>query len=133
MASYSNYQHLIEAEITAEIDRGYQLKVSILDLGLYISGWRIIRPKGNKDWWLQPPAYPIKGRWWKNVEFDTKKPLWLEIEAKCLEAVKLYEASASPSDEDLTDESIAEAFDEATKSWGLEDSESGKAVSWKND
>jgi hypothetical protein len=109
--------HIIEVEITKEIAKGYQLKVSILDLGLYLFGFRLTLHNENKGWWLQTPAIRLPNRYWHNVEFDQTMTLWQEIEAKCHEARQEYEGSTgNPTEEDMSDEAISKGLDEAIKS-----------------
>ncbi len=103
--------HTIEAVVTKEIPKGFQIKVSVLDLGLYLFGLRLTLNSKEKGWWLQTPAIPLKGRYWHNVEFDQAMTLWQEIEAKCHEARKEYLGSDF-SDEELTDASISKSLDE---------------------
>lgn len=108
--------HIIEAVVTGAIGGGYRLKVSVIDLGLYIDGWTIRSPRENGEWWLQPPAHKVGNRWVNPAEFDKSKSLWKEIYSECLDAVKLYEASTeSLSEEDLSEEAISKSLDDAVK------------------
>jgi hypothetical protein len=110
--SFSNQTHIVEVEFRGEIKGGYRLKVSILDLGLYIDGMRLTKPSGT--WWLQTPAQRVNGRFWHNTEFNQKMTLWQEIFNKCIEAVEDYESSSeSLTEEDLSDEAISKGLDEA--------------------
>jgi hypothetical protein len=80
--------HSIDVEVRAAIKDGYRLKVSVLDLGLYMDGFRAVRSDRNTGgWWVQPPAVNVKGKWRSSPEFDKSLTLWQEIEQMCLEAV----------------------------------------------
>ncbi len=94
--------HSISVEVRAAIKDGYRLKVSVLDLGLYIDGFRAVRSDRNMSgWWVQPPATNVKGKWLTTPEFDKSCTLWQEIEQACLEAVREAERN------DDTDAAIA--------------------------
>lgn len=81
--------HSISAEVRAAIKDGYRLKVSVLDLGLYIDGFRAVRSDRNMSgWWVQSPAVNVKGKWLYTPEFDKSYTLWQEIEQACVETVK---------------------------------------------
>lgn len=108
--------HIIEVQVWGEIRGGYRLKVSVLDLGLFINGWRLLKPTSDKDWWLQAPSHRVGNRWVNTAEFDTSKSLWQEIYSECLDAVKAYEASTeSLGEEDLSEEAISKGLDDAMR------------------
>ena len=97
--------HSISVEVRAAIKDGYRLKVSVLDLGLYIDGFRAVRSDRNMSgWWVQPPATNVKGKWLTTPEFDKSCTLWQEIEQACLEAVKEAERSDDGTDAAATAE-----------------------------
>lgn len=128
--THKNTKHIVEAEITKEIAKGYQLKVSILDLGLYLFGFRLTLHDEKKGWWLQTPSIRLPHRYWHNVEFDQTMTLWQEIEAKCHEARQMYEGSSdNPIEEDMSEEAISKGLDEAVKSLDEVWEESGLAPS----
>jgi hypothetical protein len=83
--------HSIEVEVRAEITNGYRLKVSVLDLGLYMDGFRVMRSDKNANgWWVQPPAVLARGKWRPTPEFNKSLTLWQEIEQACIEVVSEY-------------------------------------------
>jgi hypothetical protein len=92
--------HSIEAEVRSEIKDGYRLKVSVLDLGFYVDGFRAARSdRSPTGWWVQPPATRSKsGKWIQCPEFDKQKTLWQEIEAAVAACVAEYERNKSTDD-----------------------------------
>jgi|SRR5579884_1207255 len=107
-------QYHVEATVRAEIKDGYRLKVSVLDLGLYMDGFRVTSSdKNDSGWWVQPPAIPYKGRWLYMPEFDKNLTLWHEIEQTCIEAIQLY---MQPADEPENDD---KALGDESKPTGL--------------
>ncbi len=126
--------HIIESEVLGVKNEVYRLKVSVLELGLHMWGFRAQKSsKSISGWWIQPPATKTPSGWKKNPEFDTTKTLWSEIERTCVEVVKLYVSNVKevymPSDEELTDEAIAKSLNNIPDG----DSISGKAIPWMND
>jgi hypothetical protein len=84
--------HTIEAEVLGVISGGYRLKVSVLDIGMYILGFTARRSeKLSSGWWIQPPAIHTNGKWKYTAEFDKSKSLWPEIESACIHAVALQD------------------------------------------
>ena len=83
----------VEAEVhkTAVVKGGYRVKVSILDLGLYINGMMVYPPNEKYDEWsVLTPARPAgRGRYAHIVEFNKKLPLWEHIYDACIDAAKL--------------------------------------------
>lgn len=92
-----------------EIKGGYRLKISLVDLGIYVFGFRAIQSdKENSGWWVQPPANRTPSGWKANPEFDKTKDLWREIELACIEAVHQYDGGAA--EVDMSDEAFDKAF-----------------------
>jgi len=86
-------EHIVEATVRSELrnSEGYRMKVSCVELGLYIDGFRATPSTKQPDgWWIQPPANMVGGRWVKAVEFDTTKRLWQSIEHACERAIETY-------------------------------------------
>lgn len=106
--------HIVEAEVLGDINNGYRLKISVLDIGVYVYGFTVRRSdKNSSGWWVQPPATNVKGKWVSTIEFDKSKSLWVEVEQACLEQVKLQEQgnrAYTPTDEEMTDKSIADSL-----------------------
>lgn len=101
--------HIVEAEVHMQLEKGYRVKVSILDLGLYINGIVVYPPNEEHDYWsVNEPAQRSRyGKFFKTIEFNRKESLWLELHEACVNAVKQY---TSDSDEvvltDIPDEPI---------------------------
>ncbi len=91
----------IEAKVHKRVPQGYRVKVSILDLGMYING-AVTQPpnKAHSDWWVFPPSQNVYGNFITILEFDKKKPLWEELRTACIEATKQFisEEDAGPVD-----------------------------------
>lgn len=95
--------HSISVEVRGTIDNGYRLKVSVLDLGIYMDGFRAVRSERNAgDWWIQAPAIFAGHKWRGTPEFDKTATLWNEIEQACLETVQEAERG-SDSNTEATD------------------------------
>jgi len=85
--------HTVEATNVTAIQNGYRLKISVLDLGLYINGFTIRRSEVNTTgWWVQAPANNKNGKWFNPAEFDKSKSLWVEIEKACIDAANLQDS-----------------------------------------
>lgn len=83
--------HIIEAQVHKQLDLGYRVKVSILDLGMYINGCRVFPPNGeHTSWTVYPPQQNVYGKYIDVLEFNKKLSLWLEIQEACIEVVKQY-------------------------------------------
>lgn len=95
----NEYGILIEVRSKLQNGSGYRLKVSILELGIYIDGFRATRSEKNRGgWWIQPPAIPPA---WKRLpEFDQKNNLWQTIERLATEAATKADLADSSSDDD---------------------------------
>jgi hypothetical protein len=89
----------------------YLVKVSLVDVGMYITGITVQpSPKRPEDGlWVQPPRYQPKkgGKWVTPAEFDTSKSLWQLIEKTVLKAVQDFTGNKDevyiPTDEELAD------------------------------
>jgi hypothetical protein len=83
------YLHSVQVDYHQEITNGHRVKVSILDLGLYINGFRVYEPnkEKKKDWIIFPPQYFAAGKRFNVVEFDKSKSLWVEVRQACIDCV----------------------------------------------
>lgn len=85
----------IEAEVhktvSTSVGTAYRVKVSVLDLGMYINGMMVYPPNARFDQWgVTPPSRPAgRGKYTYIVEFNKKETLWVEIFDKCVEAAQL--------------------------------------------
>jgi hypothetical protein len=81
----------VEAQVHKQYGNGYRVKVSILDIGLYINGMMIYPPDDDhKEWSVLTPSRPAgRGKHARIVEFNKKLPLWGEVYEACVDAVKL--------------------------------------------
>lgn len=103
----------VEIEVLGDINNGYRLKVSVLDLGMYMFGWTARRSEKNKSgWWVQQQAIKVGGGWKLCPEFNKALPLWQKIENECIQAVKHYEVNppTEVTDEMLTGDALDKAF-----------------------
>lgn len=103
----------IEVTIRGEIENGYRLKVSFLNIGMFIDGFRALRVPEEKNpsgWWIQQPSYRVGRNYKKSPEFNMKHPFWLAIEKACVDAAS-HEAASSL--EDLSQEEISKGLDDA--------------------
>ena len=82
--------HNIEATVHKVVGNGYRVKVSMIDLGMYINGMMIFPPsEDHREWSVMTPARPAgRGKYARIVEFDKRKILWEEIYVACVEAVE---------------------------------------------
>ncbi len=107
--------YTVEAEVhkTATVNGGYRVKVSVLDLGLYINGMMVYPPNEKYDEWsvLTPARLAGRGRYVHIVEFNKKLPLWEHIYDACVDVAKLeHSYSKDVVITDIPDEPIS--FDE---------------------
>ncbi len=82
----------IEVSILGESkgDR-HRLKVSVHDIGIHIMGMVIQKSKlDNVDWFVTTPAHLVNSKYYKDITFDTTKPLWEEIERACIREFEGY-------------------------------------------
>lgn len=107
--------HNVTAEVHKQLPSGgFRVKVSLLDLGMYINGMVVFAPNEDKpDWYVQPPSKLAgRGRWVHIVEFNKKHDLWNDVYKECIKAVKQYiyeEEMEHPKDvvlEDIEDKPI---------------------------
>lgn len=85
--------HIVDVEYHTELKGGaHRVKVSLLDLGMYINGFRVFPPNDeHDDWWVFAPQRYVPGRKAINiVEFNKSEPLWKEIFDRCVECVQEY-------------------------------------------
>lgn len=89
--------HTVEASVHKQYGEAYRVKVSVLDLGIYINGMMIYPPnQDHEEWAVLTPARPAgRGKWARIVELNKKKPLWEHIYEACVDAVKLEMANVS--------------------------------------
>lgn len=110
--------HNVEASVHKPYGQGYRVKVSILDLGMYINGMMIYPPnEDHNEWSVLTPARPAgRGKYARIVEFNKKLPIWELIYDACVDAVKL-EMKNQSQDVVLTDieEMSIEEFDARIK------------------
>lgn len=117
----------IEATIRNEIKGGYRLKVSDLDLGVYVDGFRAVKSARNDSgWWIQPPSTYKEGRYIRCPEYDQANEYWKEIEQTCIDVIKEDEHL---NQLDPSSEAYSEALDNAIER--LELGEDLSAVSWR--
>lgn len=123
----------VEIEVLGDINNGYRLKVSVLDLGMYMFGWTVRRSDKNESgWWVQQQAIKIGNGWKLIPEFNKALPLWQQIEKKCIEAVIYYEGNPPEeiTDDMLTPEALSKGLDEAFEKI---EKQQPKAIPWMND
>lgn len=98
--------HTVEATVHKKYGKGYRVKVSILDLGIYINGMMVYPPnEEHESWSVLTPARPAgRGKYARIVEFNKKLPLWEHVYDECVAAVKLYEADSNEDVEDETED-----------------------------
>jgi hypothetical protein len=75
----------------ANVAEGFRVKVSVIDLGIYINGMVVYPPNERSDEWTvyTPAKRAGRGKYVHIVEFNKKLPLWNEINEACIEAAKL--------------------------------------------
>jgi hypothetical protein len=84
-------QYALEAQVHKKYGNGYRVKVSLLELGLYINGMMVYPPDDDhKEWSVLTPARPAgRGKYARIVEFNKKLQLWSEVYEACVDAVRL--------------------------------------------
>ena len=99
-----------KSDVYAENKGTYYVKISIRDIGLYLSGITVKKSPKFNDWWVQMPYYKDykTGKAKRYIEFDQESPIRIPIEKLSIEAVeaKLSAAQTSstdtlPSNDDL--------------------------------
>lgn len=117
--------YCVESEVRGDIKGGYRLKITILDLGVYIDGFTARHSDfDDSGWWIQPPAKQVGGKWKHVIEFDKSKTLWAEIVNCCLDTINLYEQNKTKDlieVEDVSDVAIERGIDEAIEMFRLEE------------
>lgn len=90
----------VQVAVRSEIPKGgFRLKVSILELGMYIDGFRGYPSKKVEGAWvIYAPSTAITGNSYKDVvEFNKSRMLWREISEACEQAIEIY-TTAEPND-----------------------------------
>lgn len=104
----------------------YQVKVSLPDIGTYITGIRVKDSiHSDKSPWVQMPSYKVNNDWHPTIEFSNSSPMRELIHKLALEAVSAHESGNNtkpthrdrvyePSDEELNNlaESLDKSFEE---------------------
>jgi hypothetical protein len=94
-------QFNLEAGVHTKLATGaYRVKVSLLDIGMYINGCLVYPPNEEHDWAVYMPAQRAgRGIWKPIIEFNKKLPLWAEIYDACIQAVQVDKSykEAEPS------------------------------------
>lgn len=101
----------VEASVHKRYGEAYRVKVSILDLGVYINGMMIYPPNEDHDGWaVLTPARPAgRGKYARIVEFNKQLPLWEHVYEACVDAVKIEMANEQ---QDIAAKSTADTFAE---------------------
>lgn len=88
--------HSIEAQFHMPLDKGYRVKVSILESGIYINGFVVFAPNEEHDYWSvhEPSQKNRFGKYFQTIEFDHTTTLWKEICEACIDEVKIYIAQS---------------------------------------
>lgn len=95
----------VEASVHKTLASGYRVKVSVIDLGMYINGMVVFQPNDDhKDWSVMTPALRSgRGKWTHVVEFDKSTALWEEIYQACVQAGKQYMSEQDMAPTDIPD------------------------------
>jgi len=99
----------IDASVHKELASGYRVKVSVVDLGMYINGMVVFQPNDDhKDWSVMTPAMRSgRGNWTHVVEFNKNNALWEEIYLACVQAAKQYVSEQDVVLLDISDEPMS--------------------------
>jgi hypothetical protein len=91
----------VTAEVHKPVKKGFRVKVSIMDLGMYINGMMVFPPNDeHTEWWVFTPSQRAgRGKSMYFVEFNKKLPLWAEVEDACIDAFKLEQSLDDEVDE----------------------------------
>ncbi len=84
----------VEAYVLNEVNGVYSLKVESPSLGMYITGMTMRMSKKNDNWWMQPPRHLKFGRYYADVEFDTRTDLWQEMYDAAIAALKEWQRNS---------------------------------------
>lgn len=80
----------IEAEVHKQLENGLRLKVSLPSIGMYINGFRAMRNKEDKGWYILPPQQKAGFKWINIIEFDKSSEVWKEICCVCIQKAEEY-------------------------------------------
>lgn len=102
--------HTVEASVHKSMGDGWRVKVSVLDLGMYINGMVVYPPnEKHEEWMVLTPAKPAgRGKYARIIEFNKNLPLWGHIETACIDACNA--AILDSADIALTDIKSEEEF-----------------------
>lgn len=74
--------------INAKDKHVYLVKVSLIDIGVYINSITVQPSSKYPDsLWVQSPRFNIRGKWIWPLQMQKESPLWILIEALALTAV----------------------------------------------
>jgi hypothetical protein len=92
----------VTADVHKPIGNGYRVKVSLLDLGVYINGMVVYPPNDDhNDWSVMTPALRSgRGKWAHVIEFNKSTALWEDVYTACVQATKQHisELDVAPLD-----------------------------------
>lgn len=102
----------VEASVHKQLAKGYRVKVSIPEIGIYINGMVVFPPSDeHPDWNVCTPAQRAgRGKYTHFIEFNKKLELWGDIYEACVEAVKQDMVTEEAYYPEITDESISRAL-----------------------
>ena len=84
-------QYNFEAEVHMPLGEGYRVKLFEHTIGMFINGMVVFPPNSkSKDWRVYTPSTRSGKGFIHPVEFNGKKPMWLEIKACCISTVEQY-------------------------------------------
>ena len=104
----------MQAGIYAENSGTYYVKISIHDIGMYISGITVKKSPKYGGWWVQMPYFKNykTGKTQRYIEFDQESPIRLLIERICIEAAEEKALITRASDDILpTDDDLEKPLD----------------------
>jgi hypothetical protein len=89
------YNIIAEVHSGASVDKGYRVKVSLPELGIFINGFMVYRPNPKfPQWGVTPPSRLAgRGKWAPIVEFNKKMSLWEEIFDECVAVAQIEESA----------------------------------------
>ncbi len=99
-----------KASVYTEKSGTYYVKISLQDMGLYVSGITVKKSPKYGGWWVQMPYFKDykTGKTKRYIEFDQESPLRLSIEQLCINAVEVNLNAGTrdykdtlPTDDDL--------------------------------
>jgi hypothetical protein len=93
-----------KSDVYTEKSGTYYVKISIRDIGLYISGITVKKSPKYGDWWVQMPYYKDykTGKTKRYIEFDQESPVRLAIEKLSIEAVEATVGTNATNYKDIT-------------------------------